>query len=321
MDIIFHYPPELMNLLIDTIPLLFRSKKDVLLFFQGAGVSSSQTNDIAAQVDYNRDSISKYEITRTVLTRLNEKGESTLRERREILKRVTEFEDFSTCWPLDQLKAKGLVSEIRRVINVKDSFTRMKKEREDERKKHQAKQQAKLLKIQQRQAKLSAINRDICSLFGKQDSYKRGKALEGILNRLFEAGDILIREAFTLKGDQGEGIVEQIDGVVEIDGELYLVEMKWWNDPLGPGEVAQHQVRVYNRSAARGIFISNSSFTPAAIKACKESLQITVFVLCKLEEIINLLEQKKDLKVFFKEKINAAIIDKKPLYEPLGKKI
>ena len=34
MDITFHYPPELMNLLIDVIPLLNRSKQDVFLFFE-----------------------------------------------------------------------------------------------------------------------------------------------------------------------------------------------------------------------------------------------------------------------------------------------
>jgi hypothetical protein len=31
----FHYPPELLSLLIDTIPLLCRSKQDVLTFFPG----------------------------------------------------------------------------------------------------------------------------------------------------------------------------------------------------------------------------------------------------------------------------------------------
>jgi len=29
----FHYPPEILSLLVDTIPLLCRSKKDVVLFF------------------------------------------------------------------------------------------------------------------------------------------------------------------------------------------------------------------------------------------------------------------------------------------------
>jgi restriction system protein len=120
MDIIFQYPPDLMNLLIDTIPRICRSKKDVLLFFKGAGVNSTLTNDLSVQLKMDKASINKYEIARTVLTRLNEKGEATLRERREVLKRITEFEDFSTCWPKDQLEAKGLVAEIRRVINVKD---------------------------------------------------------------------------------------------------------------------------------------------------------------------------------------------------------
>ena len=138
MNIIFHYPPELLSLLIDTIPLLFRSKKDTLLFFRGAGVAPTLTQDLSRQVATDRQNISKFDIVRTVLTRLNEKGESTLRERREILKRVTEFEDFSTCWPSDQLKAKGLVAEIRRVVDVKDSFTRMHLEREEERKKYRA---------------------------------------------------------------------------------------------------------------------------------------------------------------------------------------
>ena len=41
-DITFHYPPELFSLLVDTIPLLNRSKKDVLLFFRGAGVPAGQ---------------------------------------------------------------------------------------------------------------------------------------------------------------------------------------------------------------------------------------------------------------------------------------
>jgi PHD/YefM family antitoxin component YafN of YafNO toxin-antitoxin module len=321
VNIIFHYPPELLNLLIDTIPLLCRSKKDVLLFFKGAGVASDLTNDLAIRVNQDPNSISKYEIARTVLTRLNEKGELTLRERREIWKRVTEFEDFSTCWPKDQLKAKGLVAEIRRVVNVKDSFTRMHMEREDERKKRQAEQQAKLEEAERRRAKLSAVKTDLFSLFGEQNSQKRGKALEGVLNRLFETSAILIRETFTLKGSHGEGIIEQIDGVVEIDGELYLVEMKWMNQPLGTSDVSQHLVRIFNRGHARGIFISASDYTEPAITICKESLQKAVVVLCKLEEIVRLLEQEGNLKDLLKAKIKAAIIDKNPLHEPLGRDV
>jgi len=128
----YHYPPEVLNLLVDTIPLLCRSKNDVLLFFRGAGVGEDLFSDISKQLTLDRKSINKYEIVRTVLQRVNEKGDSALQTRREIIKRVAEFEDFSTCWPNDQLKAKGLAGELRRVVNVKDSFTRMAQEREQE---------------------------------------------------------------------------------------------------------------------------------------------------------------------------------------------
>ena len=133
MDNTFHYTPDLFELLVETIPLLGRSKKAVLLFLQGAGVGSDLLADLWHRVEQDKSSINKYEIVRTTLTRLNQRGEATLRERREILKRVTEFEDFSVCWHDDQLKAKGLVGEVRRVVGVKDSFTRMKQERERER--------------------------------------------------------------------------------------------------------------------------------------------------------------------------------------------
>lgn len=318
MDTTFHYPPELFSLLVDTIPLLCRSKKDVLLFFQGAGVKKQVLNDLWLRLNTDPNNINKYEIVRETLTRINELGESSLTERREILKRVTEFEDFSVCWPNDQYKAKGLVYDIRHIVNVKDSFTRMNIEREKERKTHQAEQKAKIRRIQQKKARVEKIKNDLYSLFSISDeqSQKRGKLLEEILNRLFEENNILISEAFELVGDSCEGIIEQIDGVVEIDGYLYLVEMKWWNKPLGKGEVSQHLVRIFNRSHAGGILISQSGFTKPAVTTCKEALSQKIIVLCELEEFVKLLEKEGDLKDLIKAKINMAVMEKKPLYKP-----
>jgi len=315
MDIIFHYPPELTQLLIQTIPLLCPSKNDVLLFFKGAGVPEIVSQDLAARVIKDRNSITKYEIVRTILERLNAKGEATLRERREILKRVTEFEDFSTCWPSDQLKAKGLVAEVSRVVGVKDSFTRMKQAQEEERTTRLAEQRRRLEDEQKRRAALTSLGLELGALFAEIDAHKRGKALEGILNRLFALNGISVREAFVVRAD-GQGVVEQIDGVIELEGNLYLVEVKWWKECLGPGEVAQHLVRVFNRGQSRGIFISASSYTSAALLSCKESLTRAVFVLCDLEEFVHLVEQQRDLRDLLKRKITAAMVDKEPYHRP-----
>lgn len=314
MDITYHYPPELFSLLIDTIPLLNRSKMDTILFFKGAGVEKKYLEALEKRVKYDRDNISKYEIVRTVLKELNEGGESTLRERRELLKRITQFDSFSSCWASDQLKAKGLVAEVRNVINVKDSFTRMNLEREREKQKHQDERSKKQKEITERKQALEGVKRDLYSLFSLSDEKKRGILLEGILNRLFEIHGILIRESFKLMDEECKGIAEQIDGVIEIDGALYLVEMKWTKDKTDIGDVSRHLVRVYHRNCSRAIFISSSGYTTAAIKTCKEALQLTVIALFTLEEIVWILDSEKDLMDFLRKKINAAITDKIPFF-------
>lgn len=315
IDLSFHYPAELMNLLVNTIPLLNRGKKDVFLFFRGAGVANSLMQAPHTQWRSNKDSIGKHEIVRQVLTKLNERGEACLRERREIVKRVVEFESYSACWPADELKARGLVAEIQKVVNVKDSFTRMNKEREAERKVRMDKVDDERNRIQKKQQAIAALRSELFALFGETDRHKRGKALEGILNRLFETYGILVREAFTLTGQGGEGIVEQIDGVVEMDGHLYFVEMKWWDSPLGVPEISQHMMRVMFRAESRAIIISASQFTGPAITTCKEALQQKVVVLCTLQELVVLLERAGDLKQFFKNKAHSAQIDKNPFCE------
>lgn len=317
MDIIFHYPPELFQLLVDTIPLLCRSKKDVLLFFRGAGVSPVYREDLSMQVQLNKDAISKYEIVRTILARLNAKGEKTLRERREILKRVVEFEDFSTCWPNDLYKAKGLVSEIRRVVNVKDSFTRMKQEREKERQSHIQEVEAKAQKLREMREKINTLKANFYAIFSMEDPIRRGKLLEGALNDLFNAYDLLLRESFKRTDETIKGTVEQLDGVVELDNEVYLAEMKWLKDPVGIDDVSHHLVRIYHRGSSRGMFFSATEFTDPALNVCGEALQKTVVILCTLEEVVRLLEAEGDFKKFLREKVRSAIIDKNPFHKIL----
>jgi restriction system protein len=313
-DAAYHFTPDLLNLLVQTIPRLCRSKNDVLMFLRSSGVPARHVGDLAAIVQRDKDSITKYELVRRVLERINSEGDATLAARREVIKRVVEFEDFSSCWPNDLLEAQGLVAQIRRVVNVKDSFTRMNIEREKERQQRQKTHEAKIAKIQRRNDERAAIRKDLFALFAETNPQKRGKALEGILNRLFKVEEILIHEAFTLRGHEGEGIVEQIDGVIEMDGHVYLVEMKWWSEPLGVGDVSSHIVRLFGRGDARGIFISSSGYTEPAVTTCKDALHQKVVVLCKLEEIVQLLDSEASLCALLKDKVHAAIVEKNPLF-------
>jgi restriction system protein len=314
MDIIFHYPPELLSLLIETLPKLCKNKKDLLVFFQGSGVDKSLLAPYDALLNSNRDGFKKHIVSRELLTRLNELGERSLGERREILNRVTEFQDFSVCWENDQAAARGLVAQVRDLVNVKDAFTRINIEREQERQQRLANEARKAEASRKRREELAEIKKSLFGLFAESNPYKRGKCLDAVLNRYFKSSGISVSEAITLKGDAGSGIVEQIDGVVQIRGQLYLVEVKWEQETLGREKVAPHLVRVFSRGLAGAIFISYSDYSPAAITDCKEALREKAIVLCKLDEFVYALDKERDLLEILHGKIDAAVIQKNPFF-------
>src|SRR4051812_17259406 len=134
----YHYPPDVLELLVSGIPRLFRSKAAVIDFFRGAGVPSRFLTDQAEQVQQARDSVRKHEIVRTVLVRLNDDGDASLAARREIVKRVVEHEDFSSAWPADLNAAKAFVADLRRLVGVKDAVARVEDARREERRRHMA---------------------------------------------------------------------------------------------------------------------------------------------------------------------------------------
>ena len=115
--------------------------------------------------------------------------------------------------------------------------------------------------------------------FPKAIPHKRGIQLEKVLNELFSAYGISVRESFRRTGEAGEGVVEQIDGVIELDGQIYFVEMKWLKGAVDILDASHHLVRIYHRGHSSGIFISATEFTAAALKICQEALQKTVILL------------------------------------------
>jgi hypothetical protein len=262
----------------------------------------------------NKDAFNKYHVTREVLTQLSENGEKSLGERREILKRVTHFDDFSVCWESDQAAARGLVAQIRELVNVKDSFTRMNLEREKERRDRLEASQRVADEQRKRKTELEEIRRLFFALFSESNPHKRGKAVETVLNRYFAFSGILVSEAIALKGDYSAGIVEQIDGVIQLRGQLYLVEMKWEQETLGREKVASHLVRVFSRGLAGGIMISYSDYSSASISDCRDALRDKVVVLCKIEEFVRAIERQADIKTMLEAKIDAAVIHKNPLF-------
>jgi hypothetical protein len=314
----WQYPPDLLEHAVDAIARLNRGKQQVIDFFTGAGVPATYLTDVSTQVRADKSGISKFEIARTVLIRLNDAGDSMVGPRRKILDRIVRTESFEHCWPNDQLAARGAVDAVRKVVHQRDAFTRMEAEKDRERAERIRAKDAELERRNQERAQRSQARDDLARLFTETNPWQRGRQLESVLNRLFALDSIRVKEAFHITGEEGEGIVEQIDGVITFDGEMYLVEMKWLADPVGVPEISQHLVRLMSRSEARGIFISASGFSEPAIAQSRDFLQHKVSVLCELEEIVRLLERpEKSLSDHFREKVQAAIAERRPLHRPV----
>lgn len=319
MSNVFHYPPHVFDLLVETIPRLNRSKKGVVLFLRGAGVLDEDIAEVDKIIQLNAPSINKFEIARNILTKVNARGDSGLRARREIIKRVVEFENFETCWPEDMLKAKGLVASIREAVNAKDSFTRMRQEHDIVRENALARTRAEQLATSEKRIKIEEINSRLAALFCMDDQPQvRGKLLEAVLNDLFKAYGIHLREDFRRKDPDSAVVLEQIDGVIELNGNIHLVEMKWLRGPVGVGEFLPHLSRLFLRANAHGIFISTSGYTEPVIRECTTALSQKTMFLCSLQEIVMLLQRQDDLVAFLQKKSRAAIVEKNPYLEILS---
>lgn len=93
------------------------------------------------------------------------------------------------------------------------------------------------------------------------EAHARGYAFEKFLRALFNAFGLMAQEPFRIKG-------EQIDGSFQLGNEIYLVEAKWHNKPIGVADLHTFHGKIEQKAAwTRGLFVSNSGFTEDGLAA------------------------------------------------------
>lgn len=108
----------------------------------------------------------------------------------------------------------------------------------------------KIILLKQKLIELSAL-----------EPQPRGYAFEAWLTNAFNAFGLQAREPFRLRG-------EQIDGSFQLQGDTYLIEAKWHSAQTPAADLHAFHGKVEQKAAwARGLFISNSGFTPDGLIA------------------------------------------------------
>lgn len=312
MDTYFHFPPDLFNLLVDTIPRLNKTKKDLLLFFQNVGVPSQYLHKYYVLLNTNRSQFKKFDVTREILGWLNQESDRMLGVRRKLLQRVIEYEAFESCYPNDKDRAKANVADIKKMVQLKDTVTKFENLLNKEQNEKILKQKEKLDKIKKSKENFEILRQRFTNLFSIQNPQERGKKLEKVLNDIFAYFKIGVKEDFVIYDDETGKNYEQIDGVVEINHYLTLLEMKWEKNSLGADKVGRFMSRLMVRRNVDGIIISYSSFTETALMTAKEALAVSVLALIDLKDIFDVLNQEKDLSEFFSEIIKNVKLYKNP---------
>jgi restriction system protein len=204
-----------------------------------------------------------------------------------------------------------LVRRTRELVGQKDTVTKIIIERDADLQRVRQERKAQLEDACRKREARQAAKAKIFSVFGEPDPWKRGHLLESALNDLFKAHGMLIRESFVLRTDDGQ-IREQIDGAIEIQSHLYLVEVRYRDSPTGAEEIARHLSRVQYRSGARGLFISVSALTEPAVISFREAHQEKVHLAMIFSELVPILDEDHSLSVYLHRRALNTILEKNP---------
>jgi len=114
--------------------------------------------------------------------------------------------------------------------------------------------------------KLQALRKDLFDL-RSMTPQPRGFAFETYLTRLFAEFCLEPRKSFRNTG-------EQIDGSFLLDQEIYLLEAKWTEAPVGVAEMRAFHGKLDKAAWTRGLFISYNGFSDVGLAAFGQARQM-----------------------------------------------
>lgn len=112
-----------------------------------------------------------------------------------------------------------------------------------------------------------SLERELDDLYalhnGAITKQRRGQLFEKWLNKLLSQAKLRPRTAWRPKG-------EEIDGSFILGGRVFLLEAKWWQDPVPASAVYQFKGKIDGKLVGTiGVFISMSGFADDAVDAVR----------------------------------------------------
>lgn len=145
------------------------------------------------------------------------------------------------------------------LLHVVGQYSEQAKEREQIREEAQRREAEEALHRTHIQV-LNELKSEFLEMHAMGDHHARGKRLELLLNRLFELFDLYPRGAYSIE-------YEQIDGAFTFQTDDYLLEAKWWDEPLQPKHLNDFKVKIEAKAKhVLGLIVAINGFTSGAVE-------------------------------------------------------
>jgi hypothetical protein len=161
-----------------------------------------------------------------------------------------------------------------------------------------------LTKIHVDHVKLIDLNTEYYQMKINPDNQSRGYEFQSFLAELFKLWRLDPRKAFRITG-------EEIDGSIELDNEIYLLEARWRKNPADRNDLIIFSTKVGNKSEwTRGIFVSMNGFDEGALHYLGSHGKLN-FIAVRGNEIDKILKGEIDLIELIKKKVRISAEEKK----------
>lgn len=278
--------PAALTALVEAVSSIYWYKDDLIAY-----LTPIVGGDLTARLDRSE---AKRAMVRRLLTYMNERfaehGQSLL----DLMIETSKFDSFVHLERLDdgELKVEAARSAVDALRSYAGEYVRHEQERE-----MSAVRRAELAADAAARTELRGQLDDLRRRFLELTQFaprERGIAFETLLADLFELFDLAPRRAFNLVG-------EQIDGFFAFDGADYILEAKWHNERIQPGDLGTFTAKVGNRiENTLGLFWSYSGFTENAVQL--NSRRRSMIMLADGADLMAILDSRIDLPELLREK-------------------
>jgi hypothetical protein len=248
----------------DGIANLYWYKDDLQKAWLRCGVSTILTQHISAERDIDGNTLSKRKQMDRLYQELRSKDfDKRLEVSRNFVRILVEHSNFVPQDPRHRID----VAE-RSALKLRELIRSQQAEREE---KDRARRQTAAAPKKTYHQELEVV-REAFEKAHALSGQEKGYALEKIFVDLMQVSAIPVQEPFHIVG-------EQLDGAIKHDGHYYLVELKWFAEPLEPKHIGSFYFKVDGKLGARGIVIAMNGYTSGVIESVAKGKELKVLLL------------------------------------------